>query len=1299
MTSERIQRQIDRLLDEAEDAITREDWPAVAARARAALRLDPENADALAYLAAAEGPGEAAPAAPHPAPVATPATPQPTSFASGRYEVRRFLGEGGKKKVYLAHDAQLDRDVAFALIKTEGLDEAARIRVTREAQAMGRLGSHPHIVTVYDMGEEPVRTPGAEPPGSTTSQPYLVLPVLPGGDVEGVIEKAPDHKLSIEQAVKIATETCLGLEFSHSKGIIHRDLKPGNVWLAEDGRAMIGDFGLAVAVDRSRLTQAGMMVGTVSYMPPEQAMGGEVTPQSDLYSLGAMLYEMVCGRPPFVGDESVAIIGQHLNTPPVAPSWHRPDCPPGLEALILRLLEKDATKRPASASEVRQALQAVAGSPLPLGEGGRRPGEGGAPSTTGVTSPTVDPLYRRTFVGRENETRQLHQVYDAAVSGQGGLVMVVGEPGIGKTAICEQLATYVQLRGGKTLVGHCYEEGSLSLPYLAFVEAMRSYVLARDPESLRSELGTGAAEVARIVSEVRDRVQLPQTARPEALEGRNAGNPEDDRWRLLNAVSSFLRNAASVQPLVIVLEDLHWADRGTLDLLLHIARNLEGTRLLIVGTYRDVEVDRTHPLSATLGDLRRINTFLRLPLRGLTVDEVHRMYEAIRGQSVQWGQAEAVHRATEGNPLFVQEILRYLVEEGIVVRQDGQYVTSTPGEGIPDGLRDVVGRRLSHLGDNTNQALSIASVIGRDFRLDVLRHVSGLAEDEVLEALEEATERSIIEQRPATGSIGFRFTHAFFRQVLYEEIFVPRRIRWHQQVGAALEEIYVRRLDDHAAELAEHFAQSTEIPDLQKALRYCRQAYQRAMSVFAYGEAVRHAEQGLRVQEVLDPNDDLALCDLWLALGEALMPAGEPMRAAETIAPEAFRLAETLRDAERASLACQMALRGMLRYGTPAMRSTPEWRTWAGRADRFATPGTISRVHADLALAGVEYAEREFAASRKLTRAAMALAQQLGDSECIFYSAWILLLDPYPGTEAIEMATRVAAVPRHGASPRTLAGFFILAWSTFLRFGDRRKAEAIWAEVEELGKRTQDPNVVLQPLLISVTRKTLAGELEDAMETMQKATERGDELGIHAYGQTLASALSYRAALYLGRAPDFEELDGGVTPKDALRALADAHSGHAVEGAGDIRALLSGPEKEHVDRIGYLGLEVAGLAEDPELAALLFDSVSEEASPSGAPAFDFTCIGRHLGRAAVLLGRPDDARGYYQRGLAACESIDSHPELALTHLGLAELLLDHYPEEHDTAIQHLDFAIAEFREMKMRPALERALGRRGLLKA
>ena len=150
----------------------------------------------------------------------------------------------------------------------------------------------------------------------------MVTELMGGGDVEGLIENAENHLLPLEQAVKIAQETCRGLEFAHSRGIVHRDLKPGNVWITADGIAKIGDFGLAVSLDRSRLTQEGMMVGTVSYMPPEQAMGGEVTPKSDLYSLGAMFYEMITGRPPFLGDDSVAIIGQHINTPPVAPTWH-----------------------------------------------------------------------------------------------------------------------------------------------------------------------------------------------------------------------------------------------------------------------------------------------------------------------------------------------------------------------------------------------------------------------------------------------------------------------------------------------------------------------------------------------------------------------------------------------------------------------------------------------------------------------------------------------------------------------------------------------------------------------------------------------------------------------------------------------------------------------------------------------------------------------------------------------------------------------------------------------------------------
>ena len=203
-------------------------------------------------------------------------------------------------------------------------------------------------------------------------------------------------------------------------------------------------------------------------------------------------------------------------------------------------------------------------------------------------------MYRQVFVGREIELNQLKTAFDNAISGDGSLSMVVGEPGIGKTSLCEQLATYVTMRGGLTLVGHCYEEGSLSLPYLAFVEAMRTYVLDRDIIDLRNELGSGASEVARIVSEVRDKLQI---------EPRPATDPDEDRYRLFQAISEFLSNAANIQPLLIMLEDLHDSDKGTLDLLTHITRRMDKHRLLIVGTYRDVEVDRTHPLTNALAEL------------------------------------------------------------------------------------------------------------------------------------------------------------------------------------------------------------------------------------------------------------------------------------------------------------------------------------------------------------------------------------------------------------------------------------------------------------------------------------------------------------------------------------------------------------------------------------------------------------------------------------------------------------------------------------------------------------------------
>ena len=242
MASERVQRQIDRLLDEAEEASVQENWDLVLRRAKHALTFDPDNPDAKQFLAAAERaldvPTDVSTTratAPTRSETTFVAADQPTSFANGRYQVKDFIGEGGKKRVYRAHDSVLDRDVALAVIKTEGLDPTSRIRITREAQAMGRLGDHPHVLSIHDLGED-------------NGQPYMVLPLMPGDDVGTLLEGAEDHRLPLERAIDLAMQVCRGLEFAHSKGIVHRDLKPGNIWITADGTARIGDFGLAVSI-------------------------------------------------------------------------------------------------------------------------------------------------------------------------------------------------------------------------------------------------------------------------------------------------------------------------------------------------------------------------------------------------------------------------------------------------------------------------------------------------------------------------------------------------------------------------------------------------------------------------------------------------------------------------------------------------------------------------------------------------------------------------------------------------------------------------------------------------------------------------------------------------------------------------------------------------------------------------------------------------------------------------------------------------------------------------------------------
>jgi len=863
---------------------------------------------------------------------------------------------------------------------------------------------------------------------------------------------------------------------------------------------------------------------------------------------------------------------------------------------------------------------------------------------------------------------------------------------------------------------------------------MRSYVLAREPEPLRRELGSGAGEVARIVSEVRDRLQID----PPGF----AADPKEERYRLFHAVTSFLRNAAAVQPLAIVLEDLHDVDRGTLELLLHLSRNLAGARLLVIGTYRDVEVDRSHPLSGALAELRRGAGFTRVPLRGLTVDEVHRMYEAIRGNSVPWTQAELVHRQTEGNPLFVQEVLRYLVEEGLVVREGGRYVRTDdrPDENlIPEGLRDVVGKRLSRLSERANQVLSLAAVMGRDFRLDVLQEVAGLPEEDLYQALEEASERAVVEQRQALGTVAFRFTHAFFRQTLYEEIFVPRRIRLHQQVGRALETVYGRRLEEHAAELAEHFVQSTEHEDLEKALRYCELAAQRASAVYAFGEATRHLEQALKVQEVLDADDKLKRCDLLTALAEALTPAGESARAIDPVAEEAFALAVAQGDKHRAARASLSTFDALMNLGGngPQGWGGPLGERWATRIEESSEVGTRERVRADYVLARQAWATGDTAKAWEMSRRAVERARDLGDPAVFAQSAeWALYgqaIPPEGQAERLLLAEEVSALD--AVARGEARGHFFLGLSfAYLTSGNRERADECLRLARQGLSTTGDGFSRINVLGIDALLATLAGRLEDAAGVGRPMEAIAERFGIGASGQPV-SIFTRRPLLYLGRfqealdaVPQSPNLLAAGGSWSAQRALFLAHMGKTEEATDLLGRLLNardfgiGGDGTNFSVLCPM-LEAAVLVRHVEVATVLSGRLAPISHLLHTEAYMMNCVGRLTGAAALMLGRPEEARGYYDQALEVCTRARHRPEIALTRLEIAELLLEagamnRAPARprgtraglkptptgptgngRSAALQLLDFAIGEFRVMKMQPSLERALRHKELLKA
>ena len=742
-------------------------------------------------------------------------------------------------EVFLADDTQLGRKVAIKFL-AEALeaDPKARERLHREARSAAAL-DHPFICKIHEIAEIEGRT-------------GIVMEHVPGETLQAMLRRSPP---SAARALEIAGEIAEALETAHQRRVVHRDLKPSNVMLTEQGRVKVMDFGLAKAIpaadgvaDQAEtigpITDSGVRVGTPGYMSPEQLLGGEADARSDIFAFGVLL----AGVHPFTRSSPGSTMTAVLRETPVPIGQYAKQTSTSTQVTMDRLLAKDPGERYQSFADVRADLRRLLGETSSL-----------TPAPSRASASDTPAPGRTPYVGREAEQAELERLLDEAIAGRGALVFVGGEPGVGKTRLAEELLLKARQRGCLAQTGHCYEmEGAP--PFIPWVEMVERSVRIVPKAAFREALGDAAAEVARLVPELRQ--LFPDLPPPVEL-------PADQQRRyLFNNFLGFIDRAARVTPHALLLDDLHWADESTLALLQHIAPHLAQMPMLIVGTYRDVDLDAERPFARTLETLTRQRLAHKIALKRLDQASVADLLTAMAGQTAPEPLVGAVFRETEGNPFFVEEVYQHLAEEGKLFDDEGRWRTDLRVEelDVPEGIKLVIGRRIQRLSKDSRQLLTMAAVVGRSFDLPLLTAL-GDDEDAVLTALEDAEAGQLIRTVSAGRVLRWEFAHGLIRQTLEGALSLPRRQRAHLRVAEAMEQVYGDRVERHASDLAHHLYQAGAAADPEKTVRFLTLAGDRAVDAGAFDEAVRCFDDAL---STLDEGEARQVTELQVRRGLAL---------------------------------------------------------------------------------------------------------------------------------------------------------------------------------------------------------------------------------------------------------------------------------------------------------------------------------------------------------------------------------------------------------------------------------------------
>jgi hypothetical protein len=657
----------------------------------------------------------------------------------GRYRIGAFLGRGTSKQVFRGYDVKLGRDVAIGLI-ARATGEESLVRLQREITAMGRLSDHPNIVTVHDVGVEDGLT-------------YIVSEYVAGGSLADRLRQLPRRRMPVAEAIALTRQLCEALDYAHAAEIVHRDIKPGNVLLREPGVAMLTDFGMVITAEDVRVTAEHMVVGTAAYMAPEQAGDHPVDARSDLYSLGAMLFELLSGALPFTGSNPLSVLAQHATAPRPRVSMVNPAVPAELDELVERLMAIEPGDRPQSAAAVRDALDAMHPAAAPV-----------APARRAVVEVPLPPALAAQryadFIGRDEVLALMRATWRRVRTGEPAAVLVRGNAGIGKTRLCAHFAQAVHADGATVLFGRCEEESLV--PYGPFIEALRHFAAHRPELASRLEL-PGGYELARLGWPV------PGGSIPARRGELSGAERAAERFQQFDAAVSLVRAMAEPAPLLVIFDDLHWADVPTLRLLRHLVRFVASGTVMLVCTARDDEPRGDERRDSALLDIRREPVVQSVALAGLSEDETAALVAARGHGAAAPDLVSRLRERTAGNPFYIEETLH---------SSGALEALAADGHRVPSGIETLILGRLAGLSGETREVLQAAAVIGHEFGLALLAALVDSPAPEVVGRLDEAIRDGIVIEVP--GHVDrFAFRHALVRMTLYGNQSLGRRMQLH----------------------------------------------------------------------------------------------------------------------------------------------------------------------------------------------------------------------------------------------------------------------------------------------------------------------------------------------------------------------------------------------------------------------------------------------------------------------------------------------------------------------------------------